>query len=956
MKGVQFGVVAAARPVRNRIVDMARVIGTGMRLAWLVLTTVAGAVGSAVAASVGLLLYYILLTVSTAIGYVGLVAFSVVQAVSSMMLNVLSAVASAFRYLWVGLTLVMTHLWRGSSVIALAAGASLDYFRVGGASLFGVLWMGLSSLASILGLVLALARLLLYTALRYMRLGVATTFGVMAAVTRYAWWPISTFLTYVRAGATLLAHGIGTLLRGIWVGASALGSHLGLGLSTIEDAAGTVFHPLRLAASATRHHLGLGVATAFLVVGWTLVQVGKGMRKITVALIKSPVVLIRTLWIGFCVVPDAWRAFVWNSGRQKGAFAMSDSSLTRERGLSLVVTILVFFTIGSIGLRFLWPSPPEPTVTVVHWTTGHLTRDGLLKDMAREFNNAGARIGSGKRIAVDVYDAPSELQGKYLSELLRFGTRRDLNKETNGYVVKNIPDPTIVTPSSAHWLVTVNYEVGRTVVDLDSAQSIVRPVIGIVTYEEMAKCMGWPEREIGYADIIALRNDPQGWASYDCAKADWGKTPLLAFTDPTTSSTGRSLHIALYSFAANKSPEDLTVDDVNDREVFAYVKEFQGLIDHYLIGTTVLNTKIYQGPRYGHFFVMPEDNLIHLYEGTEKSYLNGIKTKAPPIKERMVMIYPREGSMPRKNCACIVQADWVSEEQVEASQQWIDFIRKDEQQRAFMAAGFRPGTDLDLNYPGSKISSEFGLNPAEPKVVLNPSRTRPEVAAAIDENWELVKRPGIVTFVVDTSGSMLGGKLRQAKDGLVRALGSMARNNQVGLITFDDTVDASIPVAPLVTNRFAIADAIHEIRARGETALYDAIKAGIEMTDGAEGEGDAIRAVVVLTDGRANRCKTRLDDLIQMEANNEMRILQFSGCEGDSPPMDVAGREVKKEDVIGDKLAIVTQHPIQIFFIGIGDDADLDVGRMLAAATGAEFQGVTEQDLASLLEEFSKYF
>ena len=72
--------------------------------------------------------------------------------------------------------------------------------------------------------------------------------------------------------------------------------------------------------------------------------------------------------------------------------------------------------------------------------------------------------------------------------------------------------------------------------------------------------------------------------------------------------------------------------------------------------------------------------------------------------------------------------------------------------------------------------------------------------------------------------------------------------------------------------------------------------------------------------------------------------------------MDVAGREVKKEDVIGDKLAIVTQHPIQIFFIGIGDDADLDVGRMLAAATGAEFQGVTEQDLASLLEEFSKYF
>ena len=182
-----------------------------------------------------------------------------------------------------------------------------------------------------------------------------------------------------------------------------------------------------------------------------------------------------------------------------------------------------------------------------------------------------------------------------MSGLLRFGTRLDLNKITNGYVVKNIPDPTIVTPSSAHWLVTVNYEVGRPVVDLDSAESIVRPVIGIVTYQEMAKCLGWPEKEIDFADIIALRNDERGWESYPCAKAEWGQRPLLAFTDPTTSSTGRSLHLAFYSFAANKSPEDLTIADVNNPEVIAYVKEFQGLIDHYLIGTTVLNTKIFQG-------------------------------------------------------------------------------------------------------------------------------------------------------------------------------------------------------------------------------------------------------------------------------------------------------------------------------------------------------------------------
>ena len=529
--------------------------------------------------------------------------------------------------------------------------------------------------------------------------------------------------------------------------------------------------------------------------------------------------------------------------------------------------------------------------------------------------------------------------------MLNNGTRLDLNKITNGYVVKEIPDPTIVTPSSAHWLVRVNYEVGRTVVDPDAAKSIVRPVIGIVTYEEMARCLGWPQKQIGFADVIALKNDPLGWGKYpDCARSEWGVEPLLAFTDPKTSSTGRSLHLALYSIAANKQPE-----------VEAYVKGVQRLIDHYLIGTTVLNTKIYQGTRYGHFFIMPEDNLIHLYEGTERSYMNGVKTTAPPIVERMVMIYPKEGSMPRKNCACIVQAEWVSEEQAEASQQWIEFIREDEQQRTFMAAGFRPGTDIDLNYPGSKISSRFGLDPDEPQVVLNPSETPPEVAAAIDSNWEQVKKPGIVTFVVDTSGSMMGAKLQQARNGLKRAFDSMAKNNQVGFLSFDDTIHNRIPVGLLESNRYQLQDAVHEMRARGETALYEAIKAGIEMTAAAPGEKDATRAVVVLTDGLANVCQTRLDDIIEMGSRFEAPILSFSGCQDAPPARDKQGRSVNTDELFGTGLAIEPPNPVQVFFIGIGD-ADLNIGRLLSEATGAEYQGATEKDLANVLEEFSGYF
>jgi hypothetical protein len=219
-----------------------------------------------------------------------------------------------------------------------------------------------------------------------------------------------------------------------------------------------------------------------------------------------------------------------------------------------------------------------------------------------------------------------------------------------------------------------------------------------------------------------------------------------------------------------------------------------------------------------------------------------------------------------------------------------------------------------------------------------------------------VKKPGIVTFVVDTSGSMEGEKLAQAKKGMIKALDNMARNNQVGFLTFSSGVGTRIPVAPLRENRFPIADAVNRMQANGGTALYDAVKAGVELTDRTPGEAGAIRAVVVLTDGQANAGQTRLHDLIQMTSRNEVSIRPFGGMENEQCGLDTNGTCVAKADMRGAGLAINTTHPVQIFFVGIGKDADIQIGRLLAEATGAEFQGATEKDLAKVLEAISKYF
>ena len=58
----------------------------------------------------------------------------------------------------------------------------------------------------------------------------------------------------------------------------------------------------------------------------------------------------------------------------------------------------------------------------------------------------------------------------------------------------------------------------------------------------------------------------------------------------------------------------------------------------------------------------------------------------------------------------------------------------------------------------------------------------------------------------------------------------------------------------------------------------------------------------------------------------------------------------------GDKLHMAVEHDdLQVFFVGFGT-ADIDVGRILADATDADFQESTEEGLASVIEALSGYF
>jgi hypothetical protein len=163
-----------------------------------------------------------------------------------------------------------------------------------------------------------------------------------------------------------------------------------------------------------------------------------------------------------------------------------------------------------------------------------------------------------------------------------------------------------------------------------------------------------------------------------------------------------------------------------------------------------------------------------------------------------------------------------------------------------------------------------------------------------------------------------------------------------------------VEVGDLSEIKYTLGDSVQGLKAQGGTALYQAVAAGVEMVDKAEGPEDAIRAVVVLTDGQANR-GIKLTDVVELSSRAETAIPTCDGFENDTHCFDDRGAPVALSDVIGTSLKIETQYPIQIFFVGLGE-ADIQVGRILSEATGAEYRGTTEEDLAGVLAEFGKYF
>lgn len=146
----------------------------------------------------------------------------------------------------------------------------------------------------------------------------------------------------------------------------------------------------------------------------------------------------------------------------------------------------------------------------------------------------------------------------------------------------------------------------------------------------------------------------------------------------------------------------------------------------------------------------------------------------------------------------------------------------------------------------------------------------------ISENGQLMK-PGQISssgdigplttlLVMDVSGSMNnGGKLAAAKAAAQAYIDQMRPGDQAGLLTFNTKVTY---VQPITTDHAALSQAIQNLTAKNDTAMFDALDQAAGILQGVSGR----KAIIVLSDGLDNQSKHTSAEVIQTVGTSSLSI------------------------------------------------------------------------------------
>lgn len=118
----------------------------------------------------------------------------------------------------------------------------------------------------------------------------------------------------------------------------------------------------------------------------------------------------------------------------------------------------------------------------------------------------------------------------------------------------------------------------------------------------------------------------------------------------------------------------------------------------------------------------------------------------------------------------------------------------------------------------------------------------------LDVEHELETPRLALVLVMDKSGSMSGRKLELAKKAARETVKALDKRDVVGIVAFDSGPQDLIRLTR-ATSSVRFDRALSRLKAGGGTAIYEALKRGIDMLGGVDAQ---VKHIILMTDGQAN--------------------------------------------------------------------------------------------------------
>lgn len=465
------------------------------------------------------------------------------------------------------------------------------------------------------------------------------------------------------------------------------------------------------------------------------------------------------------------------------------------------------------------PRPTRPPNSVSISIVTNNTKAEWLGKVTDQFNASRARTTAGHQIVVEII--PEESPDPTVRKL-----------------VAGELQPTLWSPSDLSWVEQVK---SQSEVVNEPCPPIAYIPTGFAMWRPMAQALGWPDKPIGWKQIIELAADPKGWGRY--GHPEWGQF-TFGHSHPEYSSTGFNL-LASLAYAAAGKTKGLTPADVKSQAVKDAFRAVGKNTYRYGTSTTaLLNPMQRRGPSYLHAAMASETAVLYPFAHQQA------------IDFALVFIFPSEGTFWMDNPTCILNGPWVAAEQREAGTIYRDYLLSPAAQDIAVDIGLRPAAPgIGIRCP---ICLDAGTDPRiSPQTVPPLENVSADTHNAIIDVFKETKKNASVVLVLDKSGSMAGEKVTNAVAATNNFVTRLAPADSVKLYVYNENVSQLGPSGAVSTAGAEISQALSGIYGGGNTALIDAVCLAARDVESARRQDRAagvarLYGVVLLTDGMEN--------------------------------------------------------------------------------------------------------